>query len=122
MILSYDCRNKNLQCYDWWEKLFWLTSKKWFNSKVNNIFQIDDNIQKIAKDQGDDYTSGCLQDYNYFKIKIELRKQQALNANSKAIQQIHFTGNLSQQAAIFFIIEKTKEAVLYFLQGTVKVF
>ena len=53
---------------------------------------------------------------------IDLSKQQALDADLKAIQQINFTGNLENQSTIFFIIEEAKEAVLYFLQGTVKVF
>ena len=54
---------------------------------------------KIATGQVDDYTTGCLSDYNnfnkYYKaIAIDLSKQQAINADPKAIQQIHFTGNL----------------------------
>ena len=58
-------------------------------------------------------------DYDYSKnynmmIPIDLRKEQALNADLKAIQQIKFTGNLKQQAAIFFIIEKAKETILDF--------
>ena len=49
-----------------------------------------DNIEKIATGPGDEYTSGCLLDYNYFKncykmIAIDLSKQQALNADRKAI-------------------------------------
>ena len=47
----------------------------------------------------DDYTTGCLLDYPYFKeyhklIAIDLSKQQKLDADPKAIQQINFTGNL----------------------------
>ena len=60
---------------------------------------------------------------NYYKmIVIDLIKQQALDADPKAIQQINFTGNLAQQATIFFIIEEAKETVLNFSQGIVKVF
>ena len=67
-----------------------------------------DNIRKIATGQGDEYISGCLLDYNYFKncykmIAIDLSKQQALNADPKAIEQINFTGNLEQQVIKFFI-------------------
>ena len=63
--------------------------------------------------------SACLLDYDYSKnynmmIPIDLRKEQALNADLKAIQQIKFTGNLKQQAAKFFIIEKAKETILDF--------
>ena len=59
------------------------------------------NILKIATGQGDDYTTDCLLDCVYFKnyykmIAIELSKQQALDADLKAIQGINFTGNLDQ--------------------------
>ena len=60
-----------------------------------------DHIWKIATGQGDHYITGCLLDYNYFKnyykiIAINLSKQQALDADPKAIQQINFTGNLNR--------------------------
>ena len=50
-----------------------------------------DNILEISTGQGDDYTTGCLLDYNYFKehyktIEIELSKQQELDSDPKAIQ------------------------------------
>ena len=52
---------------------------------------------KIAIGQGDHYTTGCLLAYpfleKYYKI-IDLSKQQELDADPKAIQQISFTGNL----------------------------
>ena len=54
---------------------------------------------------------------------MEIRKQQALNADRKAIQ-INFTENLDQAAGgtMFFFIEEAKGTVLDFSQGTVKVF
>ena len=80
-----------------------------------------DNIRKIATGQGDNYTTGCLLDYNYFKnyykvIEIDLSKQQALDADPKTIQQVNFTGNLERDngAIMFFIIEEAKETVLDF--------
>ena len=56
-------------------------------------------------------------------IAIDLSKQQALDVDPKAIQQINFTANLDRagNTAIFFIIEEAKETVLEFSQGTVKV-
>ena len=85
-------------------------------------------ICKIKAGQGDDYTTGCLLEYNYFKkyykmIAICLSKQQALDADPKAIQQINFTGNLEQDngGTIFSIMEEAKETVFNFTQGTVKV-
>ena len=55
----------------------------------------NNNIKKIATGQGDDWSTACLLDYNYFKdhckmIAIDLSKQQALDADPKAIQQIIF--------------------------------
>ena len=55
-------------------------------------------------------------------IAIDLSKQQALDDDSKTMQQINFTGNLAKQVTIFFIIEEAKETVLDFSQGIVKVF
>ena len=54
-------------------------------------------------------------------ITIGLSIRQALDADPKAIQEINFTGNLEQQATIFFITEEAKETVLDFSQETVKV-
>ena len=56
-------------------------------------------------------------------ITIDLSKQQASDADPKAIQQISFTGNLERRnGAMSFIIEKAKETVLDFSEGTVKLF
>ena len=87
-----------------------------------------ENIRKIATGQGDDYTAGCLLDYSYFKdrykmIAIDLSNQQVLDVDPRAIQQINFTANLDRagNTTMFFITEETKETVLDFSQGTVKV-
>ena len=56
-------------------------------------------------------------------IVINLSKQQALDADPKAIQQINFTTNIdrAEQATMYFIIiEETKETVLDFSQGAVR--
>ena len=52
-----------------------------------------ENIIKIATGKGDDYTTGCLLDYQYFRdnykmIAVDLSRQQALEADPRAIQQI----------------------------------
>ena len=81
-------------------------------------------FKKIAAGQGDDYTTGCLLDYNYFPkhykmIAIDLRKQQALDADPKTI---NFTANLGQPTTISFIVEEARETDLDFSQGTVRIF
>ena len=73
--------------------------QKCFEQPIKNILITYDDIRKISTDQGDDYTTGCLLDYDYFNkyykmIVIELSKQQALDTDPKAIQQINFTGIL----------------------------
>ena len=54
---------------------------------------------------------------------IDLSKQQALDADPRAIQQINFTANLDKDgnATMFFIIEEVKQTVLKFSQGTIEV-
>ena len=56
-------------------------------------------------------------------IAVDLSKQQALDANPKAIQQINFTANVDRadNTRFYFILEKAKETVFEFSQGTVKV-
>ena len=46
-------------------------------------------------------------------IAINLSKQQALDADPRAIQQISFTANLDrdENTTMFFLIEKAKETV-----------
>ena len=56
-------------------------------------------------------------------IAIDLSKQQALDADPRAIQQINFTANLDKagNTTMFFTTEEAKQTVLHFPQGTVKV-
>ena len=105
-----------------------IDGKNIFDQPINNDFKTYENIRKIATGKGDDHTTGCLLDYSYFKenykmIAVDLSKQQALDADPRAIQQINFTANLDRagNTTMFFIIEKAKETVLGFSQGTVKV-
>ena len=54
-------------------------------------------------------------------IAVDLSKQQALDPDPRAIQQINFTANLDRATRIYFIIKEAKETILDFSQGTVKV-
>ena len=56
-------------------------------------------------------------------IAVDLSKQQALDADSKAIQQINFTAILDRtgNTRFYFILEEAKKTVFEFSQGTVKV-
>ena len=105
-----------------------IDGKNVFDQPINSDLKRYENIRRIATVQGDDYTTGCLLDYSYFKenyrmIAIDLSKQQALDAALRAIQEINFTKNLDRDegATISFIIEQAKETFLNFSQETVKV-
>ena len=104
-----------------------IDGKNFFDQPVKNDKVTYENITKIAMGHGDDYTTGCLLDYTYFKkyykmIAIDLSEQQALDADPRAIQQINFTANLDKaNARIYFIPEEAEETIAEFSQGTLKV-
>ena len=105
-----------------------INSENFFDQPIKNNKVTYENIRKIATGQGDDYTTGCLLDYSYFAdtykmIAVDLSKQQALDADPRAIQQINFTANLDRagNTRVYFILEEAKETILDFSQGTVKV-
>ena len=92
-----------------------IDGRNFFDQTIKNNLKTYNNIRMVATGEGDDYTAGCLQDYPYFEkccklIAIDLIKQQKLDADPKAIQQINFTGNLirAEGATIFLIIEDVK--------------
>ena len=101
-----------------------IEGRNFFDQPIKSCY---DNIRKIATVQGDDYATGYILDYLYFKkyyklIAIDLSKQQ-LDPDLKAIQQINFTRNLdrTEGSTMFFFIEKAKETVLDFSKRTMKV-
>ena len=105
-----------------------IDGKHFFDQPVKNDKVTYENIRKIATGQGDDYTTGCLLDYTYFKkyykmIAVDLSKQYALDADPKAIRQINFTANLDTpgRTRFYFTLEEAREIFFKFPQGTVKV-
>ena len=67
--------------------------------------------------RNNEYTTGNLLDYDYFKkyyklIAIDLSKQQVLQENEDLIQQIHFIRRLTEAANVFIIIEKREHTIL----------
>ena len=106
-LLSSKSKNKN--------------GKTFFDQAINSELKTYENIRKIATGKRDDYTTGWLLDYSYSKehykmIAIDLSKQQAPDADPRAIQQINFTANLDRagNTTMFFIVEEAKETVLDF--------
>ena len=74
-----------------------IDGRNFYVQPINDSFMQYDEIRKISTGQGDAYTTGCLLDFAYFEknyklIAVDLSKQKALDADSRAIQQIIFTG------------------------------
>ena len=72
--------------------------------------------------RNNEYTTGNLLDYDYFKkhyklLAIDLSKQQVLQENEDLIQQINFIGKLEEEANVFIIIEKKENTILEFSQN-----
>ena len=108
-----------------------IDGKNFYDQPINDSIKQYDEIRKISTGQGDDYTTGCLLDFAYFEknyrlIAVDLSKQKALDADSRAIQQIIFTGKIKSteentRVIIYYILEQSKEAILEFAKGTTKV-
>ena len=102
-----------------------IDGRNFYDQPINDIIKQYDEIKNIATEQGDDYTTGCLLDYQYFKdhynlIAIDLSKQKELDADSRAIQQIEFYGMLKTNSQVCTVLEKSKETMLEFYKGTTK--
>ena len=85
-----------------------------------------DEVRKISAGQSDDYTTSFLLDFAYFEknyrlIAADLSKQKALDGDSRAIQQIIFTGKTDNTIRVYYILEQSKETILEFSKGTAKV-
>ena len=98
-----------------------IDGKNVFDRPITNMIKTYENIRKTTIGQGDDYTTGCLLDYAYFKkyykmIAIDLSKQQALDADPKAIQQLILQQIQIEQEIQDFIsfLKKQKKLFLNF--------
>ena len=105
-----------------------INGENFFDQPIKDNKVTYENIRKVATGKGDDYTTGCSLDYTYFRdnykmIAVDLSRQQALNADPRAIQQINVTANLDREAdtRVYIILEESKETKLNFAPGTVKV-
>ena len=86
-----------------------------------------DHMKKITDiSRSNEYTTGNLLDYDYFKkyfklVAIDLSKQQVSQENEDLIQQIDFIGKLEEAANVFIIIEKKENTILEFSQNLANV-
>ena len=108
-----------------------IDGRNFYNQPINDLIKQYGEVRKVSTGQGDDYKTGCLLDFAYFKtnyrvIAADLSKQKALDATSTAIQQIIFIGKIKAEVEntrviIYYILEQPKETVPKFSKGTTKV-
>ena len=83
-----------------------IDGRNFYDQPVNDLIKQYDEVRKVSTRQFDDYTTGCLLDYAYFKdnyrlIAVDLSKQNALDADLRAIQQIVFQGVAGQKLRLY---------------------
>ena len=94
-----------------------IDGRDFFDQPINSMNEKYQNIRQIATGQVDDYTTGCLLNYSYFKdhyrmIAIDLRKQRALDADPRGIQQFNFTPNVDREGntTMFFFMKSVNKS------------
>ena len=102
-----------------------INGRNFYDQQIGDEITKYDEIRKIALGKGDDYSTGCLLDFSYFRknyqlIAIDLSKQKELDADPRAIQQIEFKDELPINSYVCTILEKSKETILEFYKGTAK--
>ena len=101
-----------------------IDGRNFFDQPIDSMAKTYENIGKVAIDHGDDYTTGCILDYAYFKenykmIAIDLSRQQELDVEPRAIQQINFTANLDREGnrQYSLLLKKRKKLSSNFHRG-----
>ena len=74
-----------------------IDGRNFYDQPIDDLIKQYDEVRKVSTRYGDDYTTGCLLDYVYFKdhyrlFAVDLSKQKTLDADPRAIQQIVFQG------------------------------
>ena len=88
-----------------------IDDRNFYDQSINDQIKKYNQIRKIATGKRDDYTTGCLLDYQYFKdhyqlIAVDLSKQKELGADPRAIQQIEFYGMFRTNSQECTVLEK----------------
>ena len=104
-----------------------IDGRNFYDNPIESDIEKYRELKKVIIGKGEDYTTGSLLDFNYFDkhyklVAVDLSKQKELDADPRAIQQIEFKYMLETNSTIYWVLEKSKETVLEFYKGTVKVY
>ena len=95
-----------------------IDGRNFYDQPINDSVKQYDEIRKISTGKGDDYATGCLLDFAYFKknyrlIAADLSKQKALDADPRVIQQIIFIGTTSENIVVYYILEQSIQKLFF---------
>ena len=104
-----------------------IDGQNFYDNPIESDIEKYKELKKVMIGKGEDYATGSLLDYNYLNkhyklVAVDLSKQKELDADPRAIQQIEFKYMLETDSTIYWILEKSKETILEFYKGTVKVY
>ena len=104
-----------------------IDGRNFYDNPIESDIEKYRELKKVMIGKGEDYTTGSLLDYNCFDkgyklVAVDLSKQKELDADPRAIQQIEFKYMLGTNSTIYWVLEKSKETILEFYKGTVKVY
>ena len=104
-----------------------IDGRNFYDNPIESDIEKYRELKKVMIGKGEDYTTGSLLDFNYFKkcyklVAVDLSKQKELDADPRVIQEIEFKYMLGTNSTIYWILEKSKETILEFYKGTVKVY
>ena len=103
-----------------------IDGRNFYDNPIESDIEKYRELKKVMIGKGEDYTTGSLLDFDYYKkhfklVAVDLSKQKELDAYPRAIQQTEFKYMLETNSTIYWILEKSKETILEFYKGTVKV-
>ena len=104
-----------------------IDGRNFYDNPIESDIEKYRELKKVIIGKGEGHTTGSLFDFNYFDkhyklVAVDLSKQKELDADPRAIQQIEFKYMLGTDSTIYWVLEKSKETILKFYEGTVKVY
>ena len=104
-----------------------IDGRNFYDNPIESNIEKYRELIKVMIGKGEDYTTESLLDFNYFDkhyklVAVDLSKQKELDADPRAIQQIEFKYMIGASSIIYWVLEKSKETILEFYKGTVKVY
>ena len=104
-----------------------IVGRNFYDNPIESDIEKYRELKKVMNGKGEDYPPGSLLDDDYFNkhyklVAVDLSKQKELDGDPRAIQQIEFTYMLETNSTIYWVLEKSKETILEFYKGTVKVY